>query len=65
MKILRIILLVFAGLLLVCHEANAQRLDIKSVRKKSKASDVATIVFKSDFDSLTIIGTSEDSVYKK
>ncbi len=64
MIFLRIIML-FAGLLFVCHEANAQRLDIKSVRKKSKASDVATIVFKSDFDSLTIIGTSEDSVYKK
>lgn len=65
MVLLRIIVLLFWGVLLVCHEANAQRLDIKGARKKSKTSDVATIVFKSDFDSLTVIGTSEDSVYKK
>jgi len=56
--------LLFASLLL-CNEANAQRLDIKGVRKKSKASDVATIVFRSSFDSLTVIGTSSDSIYKK
>lgn len=65
MKFLRVILLSFVGLLLVCYEANAQRLDIKGVRKKSKASDVATIVFRSSFDSLTVIGTSSDSIYKK
>ena len=56
--------MLFASLLL-CNEANAQRLDIKGVRKKSKASDVATIVFRSSFDSLTVIGTSSDSIYKK
>ena len=65
MKSLRVILLMFVGLLLICDGANAQRLDIRGVRKRSKATDVATIVFKSDFDSLTVIGTSEDSVYKK
>lgn len=65
MKFLKVILLLFAGLLLAFHEVSAQRLDIKGVRKKSRASDVATIVFKSDFDSLTVIGTSEDSVYNK
>lgn len=57
--------MLFTGLLLVGHEANAQRLVIKGIRKKAKASDVATIVFKSDFDSLSIIGASEDSIYKK
>ena len=65
MKFLRVILLSFVGLLLVCYEANAQRLDIKGVRKKSKASDEATIIFRSSFDSLTVIGTSLDSIYKK
>ena len=54
MKFLKSIVLLIAGLLLICNEANAQRLDIKGVRKKSKATDVATIVFKSDFDSLTV-----------
>ena len=65
MKFLRGLILLVVGLVLICNEANAQRLDIKGVRKKSKATDVATIVFKSDFDSLTVIGTSEDSIYKK
>ena len=65
MKFLRGIVLLFASLLLICNEANAQRFDIKGVRKKSKATDVATIVFKSDFDSLTIIAMSSDTIYKK
>ena len=64
MKFLKGVVLLFASLLLICNEANAQRLDIKGVRKKSKATDVATIVFKSDFDSLTVTGTSPDSIYK-
>ena len=61
----KICLLLFASLLLACNETNAQRLDIKGVRKKSKESDYATIIFKSDLDSLTVIGTSQDSIYKK
>ena len=65
MKFLKGIVLLIASLMLICNEANAQRLDIKGVRKKSKATDVATIVFKSDFDSLTIIGMSSDTIYKK
>ena len=65
MKFLKGIVLLIAGLLLVCNVAKAQRLDIRGVRKKSKATDVATIVFKSDFDSLTIIGMSSDTIYKK
>ena len=65
MRFLRILVLLFACLLLTCYEAFAQRLDIRGVRKKSKTSDCATIVFKSDFDSLTIIGTSSDSIYRK
>ena len=56
--------LTLVGLFVSMHMC-AQRLDVKGVRKKSKASDVATIVFKSDFDSLSIIGASEDSIYKK
>lgn len=35
------------------------------MRKKSKAAACATIIFKSDFDSLTIIGMSSDTIYKK
>ena len=65
MKFLKSIVLLIAGLLLICNEANAQRLDIKGVRKKSKATDVATIVFKSDFDSLTVTSLSSDSIYKE
>ena len=52
------------SLLLVCNDANAQRIDVKGVRKRLKAADCATIVFKSDFDSLTVNGTSHDSIYK-
>lgn len=58
------IVLVIMSLLLVCNDANAQRIDVKGVRKRSKAADCATIVFKSDFDSLTVNGTSQDSIYK-
>lgn len=65
MRIIRVIVLLIAGLLLICYEANAQRLDIKGVRKKSKAADVATIIFKSDCDNLTIKSSSSDSVYKE
>ena len=54
MKFLKGIVLLIASLMLICNETNAQRLDIKGVRKKSKVTDVATIVFKSDFDSLTV-----------
>ena len=60
----KINLLLLASLLLVCNETNAQRLDIKGVRKKSRAADCATIVFKSGYDSLTVISSSLDSVYK-
>lgn len=63
-RISRIIVSIITGLLLVCNNANAQRIDVKGVRKKSKAADCATIVFKSNFDSLTIKGTSQDSIYK-
>ena len=51
--------------LLVCVDVFAQRLDVKGVRKQSNAADCATIIFKSDFDELTITGLSHDSVYKK
>lgn len=43
----------------------AQRLDVKGVRKRSKAADCATIIFKSDFDELTVRGMSSDSIYRK
>ena len=46
-------------------ETSAQHLEVKGVRKKSKASDCATIVFKSDFDELKVISMSSDSIYKK
>ena len=46
-------------------ETSAQHLEVKGVRKKSKASDCATIVFKSDFDDLKVISMSSDSIYKK
>ncbi len=61
----RVFALIAAELLLVCTSADAQRLDIRGVRKKSKAADCATIIFKSDFDSLTVIGMSSDTIYKK
>lgn len=51
--------------LCACVETSAQHLEVKGVRKKSKASDCATIVFKSDFDDLKVIGMSSDSIYKK
>jgi len=51
--------------LLACVDIAAQRLDIKGVRKHSKAADCATIIFKSDFDELTITSLAHDSVYKK
>ena len=65
MRCLRIVIMLFASLLLVCTVTDAQRLDVRGVRKKSKAADCATIIFKSDFDSLTIIGMSSDTIYKK
>ena len=40
-------------------------MEVKGVRRKSKASDCATIVFKSDFDDLKVISMSSDSIYKK
>lgn len=51
--------------LCACFETSAQHLEVKGVRKKSKASDCATIVFKSDFDDLKVISMSSDSIYKK
>ena len=51
--------------LCACVETSAQHLEVKGVRKKSKASDCATIVFKSDFDDLKVISMSSDSIYKK
>lgn len=50
--------------LCACVEISAQHLEVKGVRKRSKASDCATIVFKSNFDSLTVSGTSQDSIYR-
>lgn len=43
----------------------AQRLDVKGVRKRSKAADCATIIIKSDFDKLIVKGMSSDSIYRK
>lgn len=51
--------------LCACVETSAQHLEVKGVRKKSKASDCATIVFKSDFDDLKVTSVSSDSIYKK
>ena len=64
LRISRIIVLMITGLSLVCNDADAQRIDVKGVRKKSRAVDCATIVFKSNFDSLTIRGTSQDYIYR-
>lgn len=65
MGILRVTFLIYLGLFMVYTSIDAQRLDIKGVRKKSKAADCATIIFKSAFDSLTVTGMSPDSIYKK
>lgn len=65
MSFTRIVTLFIISLLVLGNEAFAQRIDVKGVRKRSKATDVATIVFKSDFDSLTIIGMSSDTIYHK
>jgi len=43
----------------------AQRLDVKGVRRRSKAADCATIIIKSDFDKLIVKGMSSDSIYRK
>ena len=64
MRTIRIIVLTILGLV-VCMDICAQRLDVKGVCKRSKAADCATIIFKSDFDELTVTGFSSDSVYKK
>lgn len=51
--------------LCACVETSAQHLEVKGVRKKSKASDCATIVFKSNIDDLKVISMSSGSIYKK
>lgn len=51
--------------LCACVDTSAQHLEVKGVRKKSKASDCATIVFKSNNDDLKVISMSSDSIYKK
>ena len=48
MNCTRVFTLVAASLLLFCSNIDAQRLDIKCIRKKSKAADCATIVFNVD-----------------
>ena len=65
MKQVCIYIVAISGLLMAFSSANAQCLNIKGVRKNSKAVDCATIVFKSDFDSLTVTSLSSDSVYKE
>ena len=52
-------------MLMACNTVEAQRLDIKGVRKKLRVPDCATIIFKSSFDSLTVTGTSKDSIYRE
>lgn len=64
MRLSRTTIFVLASLC-ACVETSAQHLEVKGVRKKSKASDCATIVFKSDFDDLKVISMSSDSIYKK
>ena len=64
MRLSRTTIFVLASLC-ACVETSAQHLEVKGVRKKSKASDCATIVFKSDFDDLKVISVSSDSIYKK
>lgn len=64
MREMRLIILAIVGLF-ICMDICAQRLDIKGVRKRSKAADCTTIVFKSDFDELTVEGLSSDSIYHK
>ena len=53
------------AVLMAFSSADAQHLNIKCVRKNSKAADCATIVFKSNFDSLIVTSLSSDSVYKE
>lgn len=65
MKQVYIYIVAVTSLLMVIMSVNAQHLNIKSVRKNSKVVDCATIVFKSDFDDLTIMSLSSDSVYKE
>ena len=65
MKWTRLIIFISACLYMIGIPVSAQRLDIKGIQKKSKATDRATIVFKSNFDSLTVTSTSSDSIYKK
>ena len=57
--------LLFLICLIASVDVAAQRLDIKGVRKQSKAADCATIIIKSDFDELTVKGMSSDSIYRK
>ena len=56
---------IFLICLFACVDVAAQRLDIKGVRKRSKAADCATIIIKTDFDELTVKGMSSDSIYRK
>lgn len=65
MRMLRVLVLMSVCMLIACNTIDAQRLDIKGVRKRSRVTDCATIIFKSPFDSLTITGTSKDSIYKE
>lgn len=65
MSFTRIVTLFILSLLMIGNAAIAQRIDFREARKRSKATDVATIVFKSDFDSLTVVEMSGDSIYKK
>ena len=58
MRLSRTFILATVSLLMFCLPIHAQRLDVKGIRKKSKAVDCATVVFKSDFDCLSIIGMS-------
>ena len=65
MRLSRTFILATVSLLMFCLPIHAQRLDVKGIRKKSKAVDCATVVFKSDFDCLSIIGMSPDTIYRK
>ena len=65
MRLSRTFILATVSLLMFCLPVHAQRLDVKGIRKKSKAVDCATVVFKSDFDCLSIIGMSPDTIYRK
>ncbi len=61
MSITRIVLFL-ADLFTPGNEAVAQRLDVRGVRMLSKTAGVATIVLKSEIDSLSITSTSNDSI---